>query len=262
MSHSKEYHGCVDTEYLQTVASGFGFFKSRTYELMRVQTGQTVLDVGCGPGIDTVALGILIGPSGKVFGIDLDPEMIVAAHESAKRQGMEAWVHHQQADASSLPFDSDGFDGVRSECTFQHLADPEKVLYEMIRVTKPGGWIVVLDTDHSSFTVDTVHKEIEWKIRRHRPELLRNGYSGRELYGLFKKANVQNVTYEVHASSTTDFSLVQYVLRWHDAIEKLIDGGIVTAVEAAAINSELEQRNSKGTFFCYGTFTIVTGRKG
>lgn len=119
---------------------------------MRIFPGNTVLDMGCGPGIDTVILGSIVGETGKVFGIDHDPEMVVAAESYAQAENVDGWMKHQQGSALALPFEDEMFDACRSERVFQHLPEPAEALSELIRVTKPSGWIVIVETDWSTLT--------------------------------------------------------------------------------------------------------------
>ena len=136
MSKSKGY---VDPIYLQAAANRVKHIKKASYEQMQIKPGDKVLDVGCGPGTDTIALGQVVGPSGQVVGIDYDEGMIAQAELRAKEEGIEKWVTHQRADVASLQFDSNYFDSCRSERLFQHLPNYEQGLSEMIRVTKPLG---------------------------------------------------------------------------------------------------------------------------
>lgn len=107
--------GYVNTQYLETTAVLLQEFKQRSYEWMQIQPGHVVLDVGCGPASDTVALARLVGSSGQVSGVDYDPEMIVEAEYRAMRAGVNNWVNHQQGSTDDLPYPSNHFDSCRSE---------------------------------------------------------------------------------------------------------------------------------------------------
>ena len=72
-------------KYLQTAAELNNQIKRQSYSLMHIQPGQNVLDVGCGPGIDTVALAHLVGPQGSVVGVDFDKSMIAEADRYAEQ---------------------------------------------------------------------------------------------------------------------------------------------------------------------------------
>src|SRR5215472_4723775 len=122
MSRSKGY---VDADYLDLAARVMQPLKRRTYELMQLKPGQRILDLGCGPGIDTVALAESVGPAGEVHGVDHDAAMVTEANRRAEAAGLAARVSHRQADASALPWSDGFFDASRSERVFQHLLEPE-----------------------------------------------------------------------------------------------------------------------------------------
>ena len=111
--------------------------KQRTYTWMRLQPGHTILDVGCGPGTDTLALAGLVGPSGQVVGVDADAAMVAEADRRAEQAGCGAWCRHQLADAMALPLETGVFDACRSERLFQHVHNPAAILAEIARVTRP-----------------------------------------------------------------------------------------------------------------------------
>ena len=83
MSKSKGY---VDPAYLQAAANRVKHIKKVSYERMQIKPGHKVIDVGCGPGTDTITLGRCVGPSGQVVGIDYDEGMIAQAELRAKRK--------------------------------------------------------------------------------------------------------------------------------------------------------------------------------
>ena len=127
MAKLKDYSGYVDSEYLKMLARLTKPVKQPTYELMQIEPGHKVLDVGCGPATDTIQLAPLVGSSGEVIGVDFDREMIDEANQKAENVNLDQWVRHQQANASSLPFEDGYFDSCRSDRVFQHLSEPERV---------------------------------------------------------------------------------------------------------------------------------------
>jgi ubiquinone/menaquinone biosynthesis C-methylase UbiE len=106
-----------------------------------------VLDVGCGPGGDVQAL--LTAKTCRVVGVDLDLPMLHAARTHVARSATFIC-----ADAARLPFSDSTFDAVRSERMLQHLRDPVSAVTEMARVTRPGGRLVLIDTDWASLTIE------------------------------------------------------------------------------------------------------------
>ena len=81
----------IDPYYLDAMAELIKQNKQRTYTWMHIQPGHSVLDVGCGPGIDTLALASSVGPIGYVFGVDVDEAMIAEAERRAEQMGCSNW---------------------------------------------------------------------------------------------------------------------------------------------------------------------------
>jgi ubiquinone/menaquinone biosynthesis C-methylase UbiE len=229
---------------------------------MQIKTGDKVLDVGCGPGIDTIPLAHLVGSTGEVHGVDFDRTMVAEADQRAQEAGLLAWVKHKQADATSLPFESDYFDSCRSERLFQHLLDPALALSEMKRVTKPDGWIVVLDTDWGSTSTDTDEIDLERRMTRFYTEhMCNNGYAGRQLYRLFKKHGLQDVTYEVFPIVITSYLIQRQVVGMNQLEDEALAQGVVTEDELRRILENYERADADGVFFCYGIQILLAGRK-
>lgn len=255
--------GYVDPDYLQAAAELVQQEKQRTYSWMHPQTGHAVLDVGCGPGTDTMALASLVGPNGRVVGVDADAAMIAEAARRAEQAGCSAWCSHQQADAMALPWQTGTFDACRSERLFQHLPHPAGVLAEMARVTKPGGWVVVWDADWGTLSIDTPEVEIERRlVRVHAERLLDNGYAGRQLPRLFKRQQLADIAVEIRPLQFTNYALFRY-LTLLDTVERdALAVGLITEEELHRWQQSLEQTEAEGTFFAHVNAVLVAGRNG
>lgn len=120
-------------------------FREKLVRLARLAPGESALDVGCGTGTLVIAATRVVGPKGKVYGIDASPEMIAKAEGKARRAGAE--VAFQNALAQELPFPDGQFDAVLSTVMLHHLPRKvrEQAAAEMRRVLKPGGRVLVVD---------------------------------------------------------------------------------------------------------------------
>src|SRR3989442_14523252 len=112
-------------------------------EAAGIVPGQRVLDVGCGAGFDASLLAELVGPDGKVIGVDHSTAMAERATARLATSGLP--VEFRAADAHALPFEAGAFDVAWTERVLVHVADPAQVVREMIRVVRPGGSVVIAE---------------------------------------------------------------------------------------------------------------------
>ena len=103
----------------------------------QIGTGHVVLDIAMGPGEPALSLAALVGPNGKVFGIDPIPEMVAAARRAADRLELRN-VQFEVAFADKMPFAADTFDAVISRFGVMFFPAPLDGVREMLRVLKPG----------------------------------------------------------------------------------------------------------------------------
>ncbi len=111
-----------------------------------VRVGERVLEIGCGPGHDLVALAQSVGETGKVYGIDLSPRMLSIARTRVNDKGFAGRVDLRRGDAVRLPFETDFFDALFMSFTLELFDTPEipQVLRECHRVLQSGGRICIV----------------------------------------------------------------------------------------------------------------------
>ena len=254
--------GYVNPEFLRDIGNQLNHIKQRSYALMQIQPGHKVMDLGCGPGTDTIPLAPFAGVNGQVIGADYDEAMITEATQRSEQAGVNTWVRHERADAMSLPFETDYFDSCRSERLFQHLSNPAQALSEMVRVTKSGGWVVVLDTDWGSLSTDSDETDIERRLVRFLAEsFLHNGYSGRKLYRLFKQQNLVDISFEVFPVATPNYALARHGTQAERIEQEALKAGVITREELQRWQAGLEQADSEGVYFSSGNVMMLAGRK-
>jgi SAM-dependent methyltransferase len=257
----KSEHGYVAPDYLAATARIALGNKAQSYAQMQIEPGQRVLDVGCGIGVDVLALAQRVGAHGQVCGVDGDAEMVQQA--SARiATGNITQATATQGSANQLPWPNDYFDATRSERMLQHLAQPEIALTEMVRVTRLGGRVVLLDTDWGSLSINAPNAELERRLVAFKPEqALRNGFVGRQLVALAHSAGLRELHIEVLPMFATDYATARFACALDDLSARALQAGIASAQEIADFAQSLATLDQLGGFFASVNMVLVAGTK-
>jgi SAM-dependent methyltransferase len=114
------------------------------HSLGRIEEGVTVLDLGCGAGTDLLIAAQMVGPDGRVVGVDMTPSMLARARASADEMGL-ANVELHESLVESLPVDDESIDVVISNGVIDLVPDKNAVFAEIDRVLRPGGRLQIAD---------------------------------------------------------------------------------------------------------------------
>ncbi|BCB73875.1 hypothetical protein GCM10022251_13000 [Phytohabitans flavus] len=136
--------------------------------------GQRVLDAGCGLGEVARDLAAAVAPGGEAVGVDASAVAIATATERAG----DVPVTYAVGDLLSLDFQDQTFDGVRAERVLQHIGEPDAAVAELVRVTRSGGRVCLVDTDWLSLASDGLPEDLVsrmWReatgARQHNPTM-------------------------------------------------------------------------------------------
>lgn len=250
--------GYVSPEYLQRMAVIAQTIKQASHQRMNIQSGDCVLDVGCGPGVDTLPLAKWVGPQGKVFGIDSDVEMISIANAKAREQGLEKSVVHRTGSADNLPFDDGFFASCHAERLLQvlppSLARP--VIQELKRVTQAQGRVVLADADWGSFSINSRDAALERTLVQFFAERLRpNGYAGRQIFTLMRECGFSHIDIDVHPLVHNTLAAIPLEWLYKEACKQ-------TIAPPCALElwwEDIQAHCKAGTFFCTVNMIVVTG---
>jgi arsenite methyltransferase len=121
--------------------------REQIFQLLDVKPGMNALDIGCGPGLTSLALAHAVGNTGHVEAIDIAPPML---HLATRRCSAQPQVKFHQADVLQLPFANASFDVSLATQVYEYVAEIDHALQELARVMKPGAQVLLVDTDWES----------------------------------------------------------------------------------------------------------------
>ena len=114
------------------------------FSVGEIHEGESVLDIGSGGGVDTMVATIMVGPEGKVVGVDMSSEMVERARQNLSQTNLKN-ISFLESSADDLPLPDKDFDVVISSGVFNLIPDKRTALREVFRVTKPSGRLMMAD---------------------------------------------------------------------------------------------------------------------
>jgi len=252
----------VDAKYLRESARITEALKLKSYERMQIKAGDHVLDAGCGVGVDTVRLVDLVGAEGKVVGIDADHTMLEEAEKTIAGHPLYANICHEIGDVLDLKYEEGVFDAVRAERLLQVVPKEyeKRIVSELSRVLKPGGRLVLSDTDWASASLALGNDELERRALRFFAESMRpNGYAGRTMYGLMAEASLKDLKVDVFPLVAHVTALTPFGGEWF--FNGLLEAKIASPEEVEFWKMRLDELEKNGSLFSTVNMVIVSGTK-
>ncbi|MGW4206962.1 methyltransferase domain-containing protein [Lentzea sp. NPDC004789] len=222
--------------YMDDVAAVAVDYKRQLLDLLRLEPGLTVLDLGCGPGADLQAMADAVTASGRVVGVDIDENMVGTANT---RFHDEPHVEIRLGDGHALPFEDATFDRARMDRALQHVADPATVLSELLRVLKPGGLLRIGEPDWDALTVDG---DLEMNRAFNRfvcSTMVRNATIGRQLARLARAAGFEVEAVHTAAPVFHDFVLADKIFAFTRNTERAVRAGAIERADGERWLAEL-----------------------
>ncbi|MFG3498790.1 methyltransferase domain-containing protein [Streptomyces sp. NPDC047928] len=236
---------------LRAAAGGAGrAYKQRLIDLLDVQRGHTVLDVGCGPGADLPALAERVGERGTVIGVDRDPAMLAEARH--RTDGL-AGVELREGDAHALPVQPGTADRAKIDRVLMHVEEPDDVLAQLHLATRPGALIGLVEPDWDTLVVDAEDLDTSRAFTRYTTsEVVRHATIGRSLARRAEQAGFVVETVLATTPVFRDFEDADHTLGLGRNMRKAIKDGRVEEGRGRRWFASLRE----GQFFA--SFTLVS----
>ena len=229
--------------------------KALARERARIGDGTTVLDVGCGFGLESLRLARLVQPGGKVTGIDKSADFI----EEAKARAAEAklQIDFQAGDAEALPFPAASFDVARAERVLVYLPDPKRALQEMRRVTRPGGTVTAIEPDFGTNAINLADRALVRRVLDHECDAnIPHGLLVRDLKGLMEDAGFKDITIDTRIVIFTPDLAASYFTETGKTAQT---ASVITAEEFAQWAAAIEDLR-RGRLFCSIGYYLFAAR--
>jgi len=208
--------------------------RARSYQLLWLPPGATVVDVGCGTGR---AVAELAQQGARAIGLDLDPDMLAAAR--SRFPGIDV----RAADAADLPLGDGQAHGYRADKVYHILPEPPAALAEARRVLAPGGRIVLLGQDWDTMVIDSDQPDLTRRIVHARADTVPHPRIARAYRNLLLDAGFHEVEVEVHTAIFTEATTVPLIAGHAEAARRT---GAISDEQAAAWVDEQTRRAAAG----------------
>jgi len=214
---------------------------------LELRPGERVLDIGSGPGFLASEMAVAVGPSGRIQGIDVSENMIAI---SRARCAGQPWVEFQPGDATSLRFPDRAFDAVVSTQVYEFVSDVARALAEAYRVTRPGGRVLILDTDWDSIVWNATNQRVMDRVLAAWEEHLVDPHLPRTLSQHLKKAGFLLRRRGVIPLFNPEHDENTYSVRAIGVIAGFVAGRQgINQEEAAAWAADLHALGATGSYF-------------
>lgn len=236
----------------------FKMYKRETFDLMRLDTGNKAADIGCGTGEDSRMLTGITGNSGEIIGIDLSEAMVAEARE---RHGDMPGLRFMQASSDTLDLSDNSLDAIRADRVLIHVPDADASLDEMIRVTRPGGRVVISEPDMPGFWVASDHYDTTDLLINAVAKSCVRPYLPRDLWTMFNDHGLTDIEFSVRTITSTDLPTVTKVLDFTTVIKMALAQNMLSEEQAAGWMNDQLNRGQSGRFVAGLSIMIASGTK-
>lgn len=205
-------------------------YKAAATAALDIHPGHTVVDLGCGAGVDLHRYAELTGPTGVVIGIDYDKELAAQAAQSSLHLRN---VSVEVADVHHLPLQAASVDRVQTDRVLQHVASPSAAIAEAARILRATGRLVCTEPDWATLAIDHPNAELSRLYANVVSDhVIPNPSIGRSLPRLFQDAGLTVNRIEPRTILWTDFGSADQVLGLRVVTARAVEAGHLTAAQS------------------------------
>lgn len=233
--------------------------RERFLGIMAPRPGERVLDLGCGGGTITSAIATRVLPGGHVTGVDISRDAIEIARSS---RGQSPGLTFTQADAHDLPFPDGAFDAATCVSVVVFCAEPPRVLAELRRVLRPGGRLLVVNSDETSRTFHCRDETLGRTLDRAIARRVAHADIGGRLPEVLTEAGFSIEHVESNDRVERRFAANSPTRAWVQSIESyLVGSGGVMRAEYDRWLADLFDLDRRGEFCYHATTWTVLARR-
>jgi len=252
MKAERDYIFGTHDEEIERLALQHRVWRPRTLDAWRhagFTVGQTLLDIGCGPGFASIDLAEIVGPSGRVVAVDRSRRFLDALESSRERLGL-AQIESHELDLDEAPLPKIHVDGAWSRWVFAFVKRPRALLERVAKLVKPGGSLVLFEYfDYSTWRFAPRSLEMEEFVRIVTESWRATG--GEPDVGLDLPAWLEELGFDVRRLHPIIDVVTpkSYVWQWPKSfvqlgLDRLIELGFLTRERARAMAKEFAAREA------------------
>jgi ubiquinone/menaquinone biosynthesis C-methylase UbiE len=226
-------------------------YQARVRELLHPAAGRRYLEIGAGTGASAARLAGEYGA--EVVTIDRARTMTDAQRARGPR-------HPVNADANAIPFRAGAFAGASADRTIQHVADPDRCIDEMVRVTRPGGWIVLADPDYSTQTLSIEDQELAAAVLAYRAGHIRNGRLAHRHAPMLARRGLQNIIVETRTATVRNLEGFDHVWGLRTWAAPAAAAGFTDRDRTADFQRQIDEAVAVGAFTYTVTFFLTAAQ--
>jgi SAM-dependent methyltransferase len=228
-----------------------------------VESGESVVEVGCGTGAMLIELAQTVGKKGRVLGVEPQPGLAIDARRRIASAGVGSFCSVIEEHGQALSFDDESVDVALTQTVLTHLPidDVHATLAEMVRITKLGGRVTAVEQDCDTWTIDHPDRSLTRAIVAfNNDERSADGWRGRQLPRLFTEAGL-DARATIHTQVDTSRGSYLFAL-CERIVEASADAGAIKNQEAASWLRTLTEQAERGCFFSTINYVICVGTRG